>query len=153
MKCVTCSKVIAPKDCNGAQHCVNGYVCINCVNKFKRHTDTMSIEIMNSDSDDKERRKWFRDIYIKNFRLYSTGSEILMVIGKLLEAFWEAETKSGIADVDHVWSDNPEEWTQREHFEHWLKLWREWYTQGRCADEQENEMYERLPNILRSAWD
>jgi hypothetical protein len=153
MKCIACSDTIASKNYFSAQHCTNGYICVNCVNKFKRHSAKISIEIINSNSNDEERMKWFRDIYIKNFRLYSAGSEILMIVGKLLEAFWEAEVKNGNVEVDRTYSSNPEELTQKEHFEHWLKLWREWSTQGRCADEQENEMYERLPNILRSAWD
>lgn len=151
-KCIACHKPIDNNE--KAEICEAGSICQHCTEKITRTNRNISIQIIKHDSPDKEQRKWFRNIYIRDLRLYSTGSEILMIIGSLIEDFWKTEQAHGCADYTQVpYKLGPNELTPKEQIEQWLTWWHLWKNDGRCCDEVEEELYDKLPKILRIAWD
>jgi len=131
-----------------------GPLCRKCLNQVRHEDLKLQVDIVPNQRSEYD-KKWIRDIHIKDFRLYGAGSEILMVIGYLLESFLEAEKSHGNTNIDYLppSNRNVSTWTDREHFEHWLMLWHQWKNNGRFNDATEDEMYDRLPDILKRAWD
>jgi hypothetical protein len=152
-KCVGCHTPLTERKWNASLG--SGALCDKCIENLRHQDLEIQVDVVPQQKDNYS-KKWIRDVHIKNLRLYSVGSEMLMIIGSLLENFWEAEKNHGNTNVDWVGDDpqkNPSTWTDRDHFEHWLMLWRQWKNDSRFCGETEDELYNRLPGILKRAWD
>lgn len=149
-KCIGCDGSLLEGEGEHRHSTKKGCLCESCVRSIINQDMKLEVSIIPHQRDDYA-KKWIRDLHIKNLRLYSVGSEVLMVIGHLLESFWNAEKEYGNTNVD--WVSSSANQTDRDCFEKWLMLWHSWIAEGRCCGDEEAELYKNLPDILHRAWD